>query len=470
MAPPKGRVVMQRSDGEPKLILMPAIARGGGPGRVVRWFVGEGDEVAAGDVIGEIATIAATFELEADEKGRIAAILVRAGTEDVIAGTPLLALTASATTDEQPPVPRLLEGNDAPAANALDEQQDQSRSLASANHRRTASDTIDRSQSQALREAMAIAMRRDQDVLLIGPGVADAAGSYSPTAGLIEEFGPRRVVDTRLSPAALAGLALGAAMERLKPVVVLGDWSSALAALEPIVNTAAKANAMTGGEIEVPVVFRITDGSAARAGAQHGQCLAAWLAHIPGLKLVTPSSPADAQGLLTAAIRDPGPVVIVEHEALASIPAPVPRCDDHVVEIGRACTVRPGHDVTLVTYGRCVGLAVDAAVALAGEGIGVEVVDLRSLRPLDMDHVLASVRRTGRLVTVEDGWPVGAIGSEIVAGVVNRAFADLLAPPARVTGADLAAAYAANLEALTLPDVARIVATLRSTVHGAASG
>lgn len=458
---------MDHSEAEPKLILMPAFAAGAGAGRVVRWFVGEGDDVEAGDVIGEVASAAATFEIEADTNGRIAAILVMAGSDDVGFGTPLAALTSSVTADDRPQAP-----GEAPVAGAAPEpsrgaSKAKSRSEAPADGQPSVAATIELTQNQALRDALAAEMRRDQDVLVIGQGVADAVGSYSPTAGLFDEFGPRRVVDTMVSPAALAGLAVGAAIEGLKPVVALGDWRSAIAAIEPIVNTAAKAFAMTGGEIKVPVVFRVTNASASRSGAQHAQCLAAWLAHTPGLKVVAPSCPADARALMTAAIRDPGPVVVVEYDALAAISAPVPEGDDPEDVIGGARTVRSGRHVTIVSYGRCVGLAAAAAATLAAEGIDAEIVDLRSLRPLDVDYVLTSVRRTGRLVTVEESWPFVTVGSQIVASVVAGAFASLVAPPARVSGADVAMPYAANLEALALTDVERIVSTVRNMVHGA---
>ena len=318
---------------------------------------------------------------------------------------------------------------------------------------------------EALRSALAEEMRQNADVFLIGEEVGEHQGTHRVTEGLLAEFGPTRVVDTPITEAGFTGLAVGAAMAGLRPVVEFMSWNFALLALDHIVNSAAKTLYMSGGVQKVPIVLRGPNGPSARAGAQHAQCLASWLAHVPGLKVVAPSNAADAKGLLKSAIRDGGPVVVLEHEALYAVSGDVPDDEAFRVPIGRAAVVRSGADVTLVSYSRGVALALQAAEQLATQGIAAEVVDLRSLRPLDLGTITASVRKTNRLVTVEESWPVCSIGAEICAAIAAVAFDDLDAPPTRVTGADVPMPYAENLERLALPSVDRVVAAAHSVLY-----
>lgn len=319
---------------------------------------------------------------------------------------------------------------------------------------------------EALRDAMAQEMRRDDAVFLMGEEVAEYEGAYKVSQGLLKEFGPERVVDTPITEAGFAGVGVGAAMMGLRPIVEFMTWNFAMQAIDQIINSAAKTRYMSGGLVRTPIVFRGPNGAAAQVAAQHSQDYGAWYAHVPGLAVLAPYDAADAKGLLTAAIRDPDPVVLLEHELLYGMKSEVPD-GEHVVPIGAARTVRPGNDVTLVAWSRAVGLALEAAGALAGEGIEAEVIDLRTLRPLDREAVLASVRRTHRVVTVEDGWPSGGIAAEIAATVVEGAFDELDAPPARVTGADVPLPYAANLEAAALPRAADVVAAAREACYAA---
>lgn len=317
---------------------------------------------------------------------------------------------------------------------------------------------------EALRDAMAEEMRRDDAVFLMGEEVAEYEGAYKVSQGLLREFGPGRVVDTPITEAGFAGVGVGAAMMGLRPIVEFMTWNFAMQAIDQIVNSAAKTRYMSGGLIEVPVVFRGPNGAAAQVAAQHSQDYGSWYAHVPGLTVLAPYDAADAKGLLTAAIRDPDPVIFLEHELLYGLRSEVPD-GEHVVPIGVARTVRPGNDVTLVAWSRTVGVALEAADVLAGQGIAAEVIDLRTLRPLDREAVLASVRRTHRVVTVEDGWPTGGIGAEIAAAVVEGAFDELDAPPGRVTGADVPLPYASNLESAALPRAGDVVAAARAACY-----
>lgn len=318
---------------------------------------------------------------------------------------------------------------------------------------------------EALRAALAEEMRRDPDVFLIGEEVGEHQGAFRVSEGLLAEFGAKRVVDTPITEAGFTGLAVGAAMAGLKPVVEFMSWNFAIQALDHIVNSAAKTLYMSGGTMRVPIVLRGPNGPASRAGAQHSQCLASWLAHVPGLKVVAPSNAADAKGLFRSALRDGGPVVVLEHEALYDAADEVPTGDSWRVPIGRARIARAGADVTLVSYSRGVTLALEAASQLAKEGIDAEVVDLRSLRPLDIGAVAASVRKTHRLVVVEESWPVCSIGAEVCAAVASAAFDDLDAPPTRVSAADVPMPYAENLERIALPGVDRVLAAARSVLY-----
>ncbi|MBT3927560.1 MAG: pyruvate dehydrogenase complex E1 component subunit beta [Rhodospirillaceae bacterium] len=314
---------------------------------------------------------------------------------------------------------------------------------------------------EALRDAMAEEMRSDADVFLMGEEVAEYQGAYKVSQGLLEEFGARRVIDTPITEAGFAGIGIGAAMAGLKPIVEFMTFNFAMQAIDQIVNSAAKTNYMSGGLVNVPIVFRGPNGAASRVAAQHSQCYAAWYAHVPGLKVVAPFSAADAKGLLKAAIRDPNPVIFLENEILYGQSFDVPDSADHIVPIGSANVVRPGSDVTITTFSIMVGKALEAAEALAGEGIDAEIIDLRSIRPLDTETIIASVEKTNRLITVEEGWPTAGIGAEISATVTERAFDFLDAPVLRVGGSDVPLPYAANLETLALPQAETIADAAR---------
>jgi pyruvate dehydrogenase E1 component beta subunit len=315
---------------------------------------------------------------------------------------------------------------------------------------------------EALRDAMAEEMRADDDVFLIGEEVAEYQGAYKVSQGLLEEFGARRVIDTPITEAGFAGIGVGAAMAGLKPIVEFMTFNFAMQAIDHIINSAAKTNYMSGGLINVPIVFRGPNGAASRVAAQHSQCYAAWYAHVPGLKVVAPFSAGDAKGLLKSAIRDPNPVIFLENELLYGQSFEIPEGADHTVPIGSASVARSGGDVTIVTFSIMVGKALAAAETLAGEGIDAEVIDLRSIRPLDQDSIIASVEKTNRLITVEEGWPTAGVGAEISAMIMQRAFDHLDAPVLRVSGADVPMPYAANLESQALPQADEIAEAART--------
>jgi pyruvate dehydrogenase E1 component beta subunit len=325
-------------------------------------------------------------------------------------------------------------------------------------------ETTTQTMREALRDAMAEEMRRDKDVFLMGEEVAQYQGAYKISQGLLEEFSDKRVIDTPITEQGFAGIGVGAAMAGLKPIVEFMTWNFAMQAIDQIVNSAAKTLYMSGGQMGCPIVFRGPNGAAARVAAQHSQCYSAWYAHVPGLKVVAPSNPADAKGLLKAAVRDPNPVLVLENEILYGVSGPVPK-GDWVVPIGKARIARAGAHVTIVSFARGMVYALDAAEQLAGDGIEAEVIDLRSLRPLDIETVLESVRKTNRLVTVEEAWPVCSVGSEICAQVAMQAFDYLDAPPVKVTGADVPMPYAANLERLALPSTAQVVEAVKSVCY-----
>jgi pyruvate dehydrogenase E1 component beta subunit len=318
---------------------------------------------------------------------------------------------------------------------------------------------------EALRDAMAEEMRRDPDVFLMGEEVAQYQGAYKVSQGLLEEFGDKRVIDTPITEQGFAGIGVGAAFAGLKPIVEFMTWNFAMQAIDQIVNSAAKTRYMSGGSMRAPVVFRGPNGAAARVAAQHSQCYSAWYAHVPGMKVVAPFTAADAKGLLKSAIRDPNPVIFLENEILYGSHGPVPKVDDWLVPIGKARIARAGSDVTIVSFARGMVYALEAAEALAKDGVDAEVIDLRTLRPLDLDTVLTSVRKTNRIVTVEEAWPVCSVGSEICAQVAMQAFDHLDAPPAKVSGADVPMPYAANLEKLALPSTERVVAAVKSVLY-----
>ncbi|MFN3869390.1 MAG: pyruvate dehydrogenase complex E1 component subunit beta [Hyphomicrobiaceae bacterium] len=458
----------------PTDVLMPALSPTIEEGRIARWLVTEGTRVRTGDVIAVVETDQATMELEAEVDGMLARIAVPAGSVAVKVATPIATIVAEPVAahgvdahgegavhggpvaETRAAVITRVAATPEGAVNAM---------RCTDTDARVAVATLTQTIREALRDGLAEEMRRDGDVFVIGEGVASGDGATKVSEGLAVEFGKRRVVDTPVTEQGFAGLAVGAALAGLKPVVEFMSWSYALQAIDQIVNTAAKTHDMTGGTVSVPIVFRGPNGHAPRAGAEHSQCFAAWYAHIPGLKLAAPATAADAKGLLKAAIRDPGPVLLLESESLYDVAGPVPTDIDVIVPLGVARIARPGRDVTIVSYLRGVGLALAAAEHLASDGIDAEVIDLRSLRPLDMATVLASVARTNRIVMVEDSGPVCSIGSEICARVAIEAFDDLDAPPVQVSGADAPMPYAANLEAVALPTVERVVAACRSVCY-----
>jgi pyruvate dehydrogenase E1 component beta subunit len=454
-------------------VLMPALSPTMEEGTLTKWLVSEGATVKAGDVIAEIETDKATMEVEAVDEGKLTKILVPAGTENVKVNTPIALIQGE---DETDPTPRRGQSAVAPAAHPKEAEApptQQAREEPARSYEPPSlepeiapgTETIKQTMREALRDAMAEEMRRDPDVFLIGEEVAQYQGAYKVSQNLLEEFGEKRVIDTPITEQGFAAIGVGAAFAGLKPIVEFMTWNFAMQAIDQIVNSAGKTHYMSGGLVTVPVVFRGPNGAAARVAAQHSQCYSAWYAHVPGLKVIAPSTPADAKGLLKSAIRDPNPVVFLENELLYGHSDLVPNGDDFLIPIGKARIARAGRDATIVSFARGMVYALDAAEQLAKDGIDVEVIDLRTLRPLDMETVLASVRKTNRLVTVEEAWPVCSIGSEICAQVAMHAFDDLDAPPAKVSGADVPMPYAANLEKLALPSADRVVAAVKSVLY-----
>jgi pyruvate dehydrogenase E1 component beta subunit len=440
-------------------IQMPALSPTMKEGKLARWLVKEGDAVKSGDIIAEIETDKATMEFEAVDEGIIGKLLVAEGTEGVAVGTEIATLetegeAASPASAPTPPAPA-----PAPAPAA-----EPAATPAAAPAPATDSNTV--TLREALRDAMAEEMRRDDRVFVMGEEVAEYQGAYKVTQGLLDEFGPKRMIDTPITEYGFAGIGTGAAMGGLRPIVEFMTFNFAMQAIDHIINSAAKTNYMSGGQMRCPVVFRGPNGAASRVGAQHSQNFAPWYASVPGLVVIAPYDAADAKGLLKSAIRSEDPVVFLENELLygRTFAAP-PEGDDALVPIGKARIMRPGRDVTIVSYAIGVGLALEAAEVLAGEGIEAEVIDLRTLRPLDTAAVLESLARTNRLVVAEEGWPVCSIASEIVSLCMEQGFDNLDAPVLRVCNEDVPLPYAANLEKLALIDAARIVAAVKQVCH-----
>jgi len=469
-------------------VLMPALSPTMEEGTLAKWLVSEGQEVKAGDVIAEIETDKATMEVEAVDEGRLEKILVPAGTENVKVNTPIALIagendTPSPAKPERagapPPAPKreepaALPPAAKPASTIGPGEEDAIPAAASARAEAAiarepeiapGTEMVTLSVREALRDAMAEEMRRDPNVFLMGEEVAQYQGAYKVSQGLLEEFGDKRVIDTPITEQGFAGVGVGAAFAGLKPIVEFMTWNFAMQAIDQIVNSAAKTHYMSGGSMRAPVVFRGPNGAAARVAAQHSQCYSAWYAHVPGMKVIAPFTAADAKGLLKSAIRDPNPVVFLENEILYGSHGAVPKVDDWLVPIGKARIARAGSDVTIVSFSRGMVYALEAAEALAKDGIAAEVIDLRTLRPLDLDTVLTSVRKTNRIVTVEEAWPVCSVGSEICAQVAMQAFDHLDAPPAKVSGADVPMPYAANLEKLALPSTERVIAAVKSVLY-----
>jgi len=455
-------------------VLMPALSPTMEEGTLAKWHVKVGDQVRSGDVIAEIETDKATMEVEAVDEGTVEELLVPEGAEEVKVNTPIARLSGegAATPPPAPPPERKAEapegaGGDPERKAPEKDARPRAEGEGAAPVRPTqplndpelpaGAKLVKVTVRDALRDAMAEEMRRDKDVFLMGEEVAQYQGAYKVSRDLLQEFGDRRVVDTPITEYGFTGLGVGAAMAGLKPIVEFMTFNFAMQAIDHIINSAAKTRYMSGGHVQTSVVFRGPNGAAARVAAQHSQDYAAWYGHVPGLKVIAPYDAADAKGLLKAAIRDPNPVVFLENEMLYGQEFDVPEGIDWVLPIGKAKVRREGDGVTIVTYSRMVGFALDAAEKLAGEGIEAEVIDLRTIRPLDIETVVASVKKTNRLVTVEEGWGPMGVGAEVAAQVVERAFDWLDAPPARVHQEDVPLPYAANLEALSLPSVEKIV-------------
>ncbi len=468
----------------PTQVLMPALSPTMEEGKLAKWMKSEGDEVKSGDVIAEIETDKATMEVEAVDEGRLGRILVPAGTEGVKVNTPIAVILTdgedvSALTNGAAPA---MNGSASDTHVVSARGASEARAPVDVRVRDTAPDVlpvgydsaaeipegaemVQITMREALRDAMAEEMRRDDTVFVMGEEVAEYQGAYKITQGLLDEFGPRRVVDTPITEAGFAGLGVGAAFAGLKPIVEFMTFNFAMQAIDQIINSAAKTHYMSGGQMGCSIVFRGPNGAASRVGAQHSQEYSAWYAHVPGLKVIAPSTAADAKGLLKAAIRDPNPVVFLENEILYGSMGQVPKVEDWIVPIGKAKIARSGKDVTIVSWSRGMLYALEAAKQLEAEGVDAEVIDLRTLRPLDMDTVLASVRKTNRIVTVEEAWPVCSLGSEICARVALDAFDYLDAPPTKVSGEDVPMPYAANLEKLALPDAARVVKAAKAVCY-----
>jgi len=476
----------------PTEVLMPALSPTMEKGNLAKWLKKEGDPVKSGDVIAEIETDKATMEVEAVDEGTLGKILVPEGTADVAVNTPIAMILA-----EGEDAAALKDGKRAPAKQSQAEQaarqqkaaepappaqQAESPKKAEAPARTgtaqppstarmpepdvpAGTELVSMTMREALRDAMAEEMRRDPDVFVMGEEVAEYQGAYKVTQGLLDEFGARRVIDTPITEHGFAGVGVGAALAGLKPVVEFMTFNFAMQAMDQLINSAAKTQYMSGGQVTVSIVFRGPNGPASRVAAQHSQDYSAWYSHIPGLKVIAPSNAADAKGLLKAAIRDPNPVIFLENEILYGHSSQVPRLDDYVLPIGRARIVRPGKDVTIVAWSMGMTYALKAAEELTKENIEAEVIDLRTLKPMDSDTIVKSVKKTGRLVTVKEGWKQSGVGSEIAARISEKAFDYLDAPVTRVCGKDVPMPYAANLEKLALPSIAEIVEAVKAASY-----
>ena len=452
-------------------VLMPALSPTMTEGKIARWLKAEGDHVQPGDAIAEIETDKATMEVEAIDEGILAKIVIPEGTEHVAVNTPIAIIAANGEDVAEPavkapqaasaphpePAPSPMARDRAPPPPAPSPAPSGEPEYKGA----TATITV----REALRDAIAEEMRRDETVFLMGEEVAEYQGAYKISQGLLQEFGPRRVIDTPITEQGFAGVGIGASFAGLRPIVEFMTFNFAMQAIDQIINSAAKTRYMSGGQMACPIVFRGPNGIASRVAAQHSQCYASWYAHCPGLKVVAPYTGADHKGLLKAAIRDPNPVVFLEHELVYGESFEVPSDPEFTVPIGKARVAREGDQVTITAFSRMVKLALQAAEALATEGISAEVIDLRSLRPFDAATVTASVKKTNRLVAVEEGWPFAGVGSELAAIMMEECFDWLDAPVKRVAGKDVPLPYAANLERLAVPQVEDIVAAAREVAY-----
>jgi pyruvate dehydrogenase E1 component beta subunit len=457
-------------------ILMPALSPTMEEGNLSKWLKNEGDKVVAGDVIAEIETDKATMEVEAVDEGTLGKILVPAGTEGVKVNTPIAVLAVEgedidklgegigeeevpAKAEAAKPAEAPAESKPAPVAAAPKIE------VAADPDIPAGTEMVSTTVREALRDAMAEEMRRDEDVFVMGEEVAEYQGAYKITQGLLQEFGARRVVDTPITEHGFAGVGVGAAMAGLKPIVEFMTFNFAMQAIDQIINSAAKTLYMSGGQMGAPIVFRGPNGAAARVAAQHSQDYAAWYSHIPGLKVIQPYTAADAKGLLKAAIRDPNPVIFLENEILYGQSFDVPKLDDFVLPIGKARIHKSGKDVTIVSFGIGMTYVVKAEAELRGMGIDAEVIDLRTIRPLDFDTIIASVKKTNRLVVVEEGFPQSSVGDFIANQVSQRAFDHLDAPVITIAGKDVPMPYAANLEKLALPNVGEVVEAVKAVTY-----
>jgi pyruvate dehydrogenase E1 component beta subunit len=463
-------------------VLMPALSPTMEKGNLAKWLKKEGDAVKSGDVIAEIETDKATMEVEAVDEGTLGKILVPEGTNDVAVNTPIAMILSEgedagalksakpssrkaqsdpATTEQvaesraRVEEPGALKAPPAAPRQSVPEELDLP----------AGTETVPMTVREALRDAMAEEMRRDPSVFVMGEEVAEYQGAYKVTQGLLQEFGAKRVIDTPITEHGFAGVGVGAAMAGLKPIVEFMTFNFAMQAMDQLINSAAKTRYMSGGQMTTSVVFRGPNGPAARVAAQHSQDFTSWYSHIPGLKVIAPYSAADAKGLLKSAIRDANPIIFLENEILYGQSFPVPKLDDYLVPIGKAKIARSGNDVTLVAWSMGMSYALKAAEELAKDGISAEVIDLLTLRPMDVDTIIESVKKTSRIVTVEEGWRQSGVGAEIAAQVVEHAFDWLDAPVLRVTQKDVPMPYAANLEKLTLPSVAEVVAAAKAVCY-----
>lgn len=441
-------------------ILMPALSPTMEEGTLAKWLVKVGDEVKSGDILAEIETDKATMEVETIDEGTIEALLFDAGTAGIKVNTPIALISGEGSVSAPPPkvevAPTAIVNDVTPvavASNLAEPDWDANTPVVKITVR------------DALRDAMAEELRRDEKVFLMGEEVAQYQGAYKVSRGLLDEFGPKRVIDTPITEHGFAGLATGAAMAGLKPIVEFMTFNFAMQAIDHIINSAAKALYMSGGQISTSIVFRGPNGAASRVGAQHSHDYSSWYSNVPGLKVIAPYDAADAKGLLKAAIRDPNPIVFLEHEMLYGIEFDIPDVEDYVLPIGKAKVRREGTDVTITAHSRMVGHALKAAEELAGLGINAEVIDLRTLRPLDTETIINSVKKTNRLVAAEEGWGPMGVGAEVIAVVVDQAFDWLDAQPVRVHQKDCPLPYAANLEALSLPQPSDIVAAARKVCN-----
>jgi len=458
----------------PIQVLMPALSPTMEEGKLSKWLVKVGDEVASGDVIAEIETDKATMEIEAVDEGKIGRIFIEEGTDNVAINTPIAVILADGEDEASienmaaiavpAPGPTLTVA-DEPAETGVVDSPAVEIHVAADPDIPSGTEMVSITIREALRDAMAEEMRRDEAVFIMGEEVAEYQGAYKVTQGLLDEFGSKRVVDTPITEHGFAGLGVGAAFGGLKPIVEFMTFNFAMQAIDHIINSAAKTLYMSGGQMGCPIVFRGPNGAAARVAAQHSQDYAAWYAAIPGLKVVSPYSASDAKGLLKAAIRDPNPVIFLEHEMLYGHSFDVPVLDDFIIPLGSAKILREGSDVTLVSYSNGLTYTLAAAEELSNEGINAEVIDLRSIRPLDMATIITSVKKTGRIVTIEEGWATCGIGAEISANVVSQAFDYLDAPPTRVSSEDVPMPYAANLEKLALPSADQVVAAAKAVCY-----